>query len=78
VKVRLLTILDCTVHALVNTFCSRYLDFINKLAMYWIAATVVIILIVTLSMADHRNSGSYVFGHYDASASGWSVALPEF
>jgi amino acid permease (GABA permease) len=58
-------------HALVNTFCSRYLDFINKLAMYWIAGTVIIILIVVLAMSDHKNTGSYVFGHYDASASGW-------
>lgn len=59
------------IHALINIFMSKYLDFINKLAMYWIAGAVIIILIVTLSMADHKNSGAYVFGHYDASASGW-------
>ncbi|KIV86539.1 hypothetical protein PV11_02142 [Exophiala sideris] len=58
-------------HALINIFLSKYLDFINKLAMYWIAGAVVIILIVTLSMADTKHSGAYVFGHYDASASGW-------
>ena len=58
-------------HAVVNIFGSRYLDFINKLAMFWIATSVVIILIVTLTMADHKNDGAYVFSHYDASASGW-------
>jgi len=59
------------IHALVNIFCSRCLKFINKLAMYWIATAVLIILIVTLAMADHKNAASFVFGHYDAPASGW-------
>lgn len=58
-------------HALVNIFCSKYLDFINKMAMYWIATAVFVILVVTLSMADRKHDASYVFGHYDASASGW-------
>lgn len=61
-----------TVCALVNVFCSRYLDFINNLCIYWTSASVVVILIVLLSMADIRNSGKTVFTHYDASASGWT------
>lgn len=59
--------------ALVNIFASRYLDLINKVCIYWTAASVVIILITLLTMADDRRSGEFVFGHYDASSSGWSV-----
>ncbi|PCH04728.1 Amino acid/polyamine transporter I [Penicillium occitanis (nom. inval.)] len=57
--------------ALVNIFASRYLDLINKVCIYWTAASVVIILITLLTMADDRRSGEFVFGHYDASSSGW-------
>ncbi|KAK2750353.1 hypothetical protein FQN57_003833 [Myotisia sp. PD_48] len=57
--------------ALVNVFGSRYLDLINKLCIYWTASAVLIIMVTLLSMADQRRSGKYVFGHYDASASGW-------
>ncbi|QGA17811.1 hypothetical protein EYB26_005487 [Talaromyces marneffei] len=57
--------------ALVNIFASRYLDLINKVCIYWTAASVLIILITLLSMADNRRSGEFVFGHYDASSSGW-------
>ncbi|KAI5456913.1 amino acid/polyamine transporter I [Mariannaea sp. PMI_226] len=57
--------------ALVNAFGSRYLDLINKVCIYWTAASVVIILVTVLAMAPHRHSGEYVFAHYDASASGW-------
>ncbi|KAH7022127.1 amino acid/polyamine transporter I [Ilyonectria destructans] len=57
--------------ALVNAFCSRYLDIINKVCIYWTAASVVIILVTLLTMADTRRSGEFVFSHYDASASGW-------
>ena len=59
--------------ALVNIFASRYLDLINKVCIYWTAGSVVIILITLLTMADDRRSGEFVFGHYDASSSGWSV-----
>ena len=61
--------------ALVNIFASRYLDLINKVCIYWTAASVVIILITLLTMADDRRSGEFVFAHYDASSSGWSVPL---
>lgn len=61
--------------ALVNIFASRYLDLINKVCIYWTAASVVIILITLLTMADDRRSGEFVFGHYDASSSGWSVSF---
>jgi amino acid transporter len=57
--------------ALVNIFASRYLDLINKVCIYWTAASVVIILVTLLTMADNRRSGEFVFGHYDASSSGW-------
>jgi amino acid transporter len=56
---------------LVNVFGAKYLDFINKLCIYWTATSVIIIMITLLTMADTRRSGAFVFGHYDASASGW-------
>ncbi|RPB02644.1 putative GABA permease [Choiromyces venosus 120613-1] len=57
--------------ALVNIFGAKYLDLINKICIYWTAASVVIILVTLLSMADTRRSGEFVFTHFDASASGW-------
>jgi amino acid permease (GABA permease) len=57
--------------ASVNIFGSAYLDWINKICIYWTGASVLIILITLLSMADTKRSGAFVFGHYDASASGW-------
>ncbi|KAJ5158170.1 Acyl-CoA-binding protein ACBP [Penicillium coprophilum] len=57
--------------ALVNIFFSRYLDLINKVCIFWTAASVIIILITLLTMADNRRDGEYVFAHYDASQSGW-------
>lgn len=57
--------------ALVNTFGSRYLDLINKICISWTAASVVIIMVTILAMADVERSGAFVFGHYDASESGW-------
>ena len=56
---------------LVNIFGAKYLDLINKICIYWTSASVVIILITLLSMADTKRSGEFVFAHYDASASGW-------
>ena len=64
--------------ALVNAFGSRYLDLINKVCIYWTAASVVIILVTLLVMADHRRSAEYVFAHYDTSASGWPAAWSFF
>lgn len=64
--------------AAVNAFGSRYLDFINKLCIYWTAASVVIILVTLLVMADDRRSGEFVFSHYDASASGWPTGWSFF
>ncbi|KAF2031616.1 amino acid permease-like protein [Setomelanomma holmii] len=55
----------------VNIFGSKYLDLINKICIYWTASSVIIILVVLLSMADVKRNASFVFGHYDASASGW-------
>jgi len=56
---------------LTNVFGAKYLDLINKICIYWTGASVIIILIVLLSMADNRRSGEFVFAHFDASASGW-------
>ncbi|KAG6006741.1 hypothetical protein E4U21_006726 [Claviceps maximensis] len=64
--------------ALVNIFGSRYLDLINKVCIYWTGASVLIILVTVLVMAPQRHSGDYVFGHYDASASGWPAAWSFF
>lgn len=56
---------------LVNVFLSCYLDLINKICIFWTAASVVIILVTLLSMADSLQSGKFVFAEYDASNSGW-------
>ncbi|CAK1360993.1 unnamed protein product [Cercospora beticola] len=56
---------------LVNAFGSKYLDLINKICIYWTAASVVVIMIVLLTTTDNYRSGEFVFTHYDASASGW-------
>ncbi|KAL4790816.1 amino acid/polyamine transporter I [Aspergillus venezuelensis] len=58
--------------ALVNVFCSKWLDLINKVCIFWTAASVVVILVTLLTMArEGRRSGEFVFAHYDASQSGW-------
>ncbi|KAJ5450115.1 uncharacterized protein N7458_006564 [Penicillium daleae] len=67
--------LVCT---LVNIFGSRYLDLINKICIFWTAASVIIILIVLLTMADHLNSGEFVFAEYDSSQSGWPAGWAFF
>lgn len=63
---------------LVNIFLARYLDFINKLCIFWTAASVIIIMITLLTMADHRRDGEFVFAHYDASQSGWPAGWAFF
>lgn len=63
----------------VNVFLSKYLDFINKLCIYWTGATILIILVVLSSTAKAgRHSGEYVFAHYDTSASGWPAGWSFF
>lgn len=57
--------------ALVNIFGAAYLNWINQICIYWTGASVLIIMITLLTMADTKRSGAYVFGHFDASASGW-------
>ncbi|KAF8544571.1 putative GABA permease [Trichophaea hybrida] len=56
---------------LVNIFGAKYLDFINKVCIYWTAASVIIIMVTLLAMADTKRNAEFVFTHYDASASGW-------
>ncbi|EUC42809.1 hypothetical protein COCMIDRAFT_102520 [Bipolaris oryzae ATCC 44560] len=55
----------------INIFGAKHLDLINKICIYWTAASVVIILVVLLSMADVKRDADFVFTHYDASQSGW-------
>ncbi|KXT01031.1 hypothetical protein AC578_4431 [Pseudocercospora eumusae] len=55
----------------VNAFGSKYLDLINKICIYWTAASVLIIIVTLLAMSDNYRSGEFVFAHYDASSSGW-------
>lgn len=65
--------------ALVNAFGAKYLDLFNQACIYWTGASIVIILITLLATADSgRRSGAYVFGHYDASSSGWPTAWSFF
>jgi len=63
---------------LVNAFGAAYLDLINKVCIYWTATSVIVIMITLLVTADHRNSGEYVFAHYDASAAGWPAGWAFF
>lgn len=55
----------------VNVFGARYLDLINKICIYWTAASVLIIIVTVLVMTPARRSAKFVFSHFDASASGW-------
>jgi amino acid transporter len=64
--------------ALVNVFGAPYLDWINKICIYWTGGSVLIILITLLTMADTKRSGAFVFGHYDASKSGWPAGWAFF
>ncbi|KAF2016415.1 amino acid permease-like protein [Aaosphaeria arxii CBS 175.79] len=63
---------------LINIFGAKYLDLINKVCIYWTGASVIIILITLLTMADTKRSGEFVFAHYDASASGWPAGWAFF
>jgi amino acid permease (GABA permease) len=55
----------------VNVSCAKYLDLINKICIYWTAASVIIIVITILVKSDNRRNAEFVFTHFDASASGW-------
>ncbi|KAG9238286.1 amino acid/polyamine transporter I [Amylocarpus encephaloides] len=55
----------------VNAFGAKYLDLLNKICIYWTAASVVIIVVTVLVMSDDRRNAEFVFTHFDASASGW-------
>lgn len=55
----------------VNVFGARYLDLINKICIFWTAASVIIIIVTVLVMSDNRRNAQFVFAHFDASASGW-------
>jgi amino acid permease (GABA permease) len=63
---------------LINAFGSAYLDFINKLCIYWTGASVLIIFVTLFAMSDNYHSGEYVFAHYDSSASGWPAGWSFF
>ncbi|RKF65900.1 Amino-acid permease BAT1 [Erysiphe neolycopersici] len=59
--------------ALVNIFGAKYLDLINKICIYWTAASVVIIICCILSLSNNFRSAQFVFGHFDGSRSGWGT-----
>ncbi|KAE9969099.1 hypothetical protein BLS_005506 [Venturia inaequalis] len=63
---------------LVNVFGAKYLDLINKICIYWTGASVIIIMVTILAMADEKRSAKFVFTHYDASASGWPAGWAFF
>ncbi|EXA37295.1 hypothetical protein FOVG_11553 [Fusarium oxysporum f. sp. pisi HDV247] len=64
--------------AAVNVFGTRYLSAINVGAMIWTAISVGVFMIVLLVMAKAKRSASFVFTHYDASASGWPTGWSFF
>jgi len=55
----------------VNVFGAKYLDLVNKMCIYWRAASVIIIIVTILVMSDDRQNAEFVFAHFEASASGW-------
>lgn len=63
---------------MINVFGSKYLDLINTVCIYWTGASVIIIMVTILVMADHRRSGEFVFAHFDASGSGWPAGWSFF
>jgi len=58
---------------LVNVFGKKCLDLFNKVCIFWTAASVIVIMVTVLVMAgdEGRRDAKWVFGHYDASKSGW-------
>ncbi|EYE92451.1 putative GABA permease [Aspergillus ruber CBS 135680] len=58
---------------LMNVFGKKYLDLVNKVCIFWTAASVIAIMVTLLVMAgdEGRRDAKWVFGHYDASKSGW-------
>lgn len=59
------------VAVVINVFGKRWLDWFNKVCIAWTAASVVVIMVTLLVMADERRDAEFVFGHFDASQSGW-------
>ncbi|KHO01245.1 polyamine transporter TPO5 [Metarhizium album ARSEF 1941] len=64
--------------AAVNALASRHLGAVNRLCVWWTGASVVVIVVTLLVRAPARRSPAFVFGHYDASASGWPWAWSFF
>ncbi|WVR04494.1 hypothetical protein IAU60_001498 [Kwoniella sp. DSM 27419] len=56
---------------LINIFFAKHLDKLNNVCLWWTGASVIVIIVTLLAMADTRNSGEFAFSHFDASASGW-------
>ncbi|RNJ57062.1 hypothetical protein D7B24_006454 [Verticillium nonalfalfae] len=61
-----------------NLLGTRFLNTLNQICIYWTIASVVIISVTVLVMADARRSAEFVFTHYDASASGWPTGWAFF
>lgn len=56
---------------LLNLAGTKVLDKLNQICVYWTVASVIIIMITLLTMADEKRTAEFVFAHYDASAAGW-------
>lgn len=58
---------------LVNVFGAKHLDLINKICIYWTAASVAVLICTILSLSKDFRSAHFVFRHFDDSQSGWSA-----
>ncbi|ORY23939.1 amino acid/polyamine transporter I [Naematelia encephala] len=63
---------------LINLFFNKHLDKLNNICLWWTGASVIMIIITLLAMADTRNSGKFAFSQFDASYSGWPAAWAWF
>lgn len=64
-----------TVCGVINLKFSKYLEFINKLCVYWIVYSILFIDILLLIFSRNHHSLKYVFTHFDNSFSGWPSAM---
>lgn len=64
-----------SVVGVINFKCSRYLEHINKLCIFWSISTVIVVDILLLIFAKHTNSALHIFTHFDNSRSGWPDPL---
>jgi hypothetical protein len=66
------------VSLLTNILAAKHLDLINSVCVYWMGASVLIILVTVLTMAKEKRSVTYVFTEYDATRAGWPMGWAFF